>query len=393
MLVVDDEESYRQALASGLTREGFAVEIAGDGHEALRLFHRVHPDLVLLDVMLPDQSGIELCQQMRALKPVPIIMVTARDSEVDVVLGLELGASDYVAKPFRLRELVARMRAVLRRGVAVAEHHDEVLHVGPVRLDAGRREVTVNETSGRPLPQGVRPPRPPDVPQRPGRHPRLVHRPAVVGPGADRHPDARHAHQAAPPQGRARSGQSPPPGHRAGRGVPLRGRRRGRADDAGPLYIERMHKGDVVPDFELPDQTGTPRTLSELLAGGPVVLFFYPAAMTYGCTKESCHFRDLGAEFAAVGAQPVGISADPVDKQKQFDEKESLGFPLLSDPDRTVAAQLGVPRDRRELPAEQADRPSSSTPTAPCSTSSTREVSMGAHADKALASSGATGAA
>jgi two-component system response regulator RegX3 len=146
VLVVDDEESYRQALASGLTREGFAVEIAGDGHEALRRFHRVHPDLVLLDVMLPDQSGIEICQQMRALKPVPIIMVTARDSEVDVVLGLELGASDYVAKPFRLRELVARMRAVLRRGVAVAEHHEEVLHIGPVRLDAGRREVAVHET-------------------------------------------------------------------------------------------------------------------------------------------------------------------------------------------------------------------------------------------------------
>jgi two-component system, OmpR family, response regulator RegX3 len=145
VLVVDDEESYRQALASGLTREGFAVEIAGDGHEALRLFHRVHPDIVLLDVMLPDQSGIELCQQMRALKPVPIIMVTARDSEVDVVLGLELGASDYVAKPFRLRELVARMRAVLRRGAAVPEHHEEVLHVGPVRLDAGRREVAVHE--------------------------------------------------------------------------------------------------------------------------------------------------------------------------------------------------------------------------------------------------------
>ena len=145
VLVVDDEESYRQALASGLTREGFSVESAGDGHEALRLFHRVHPDLVLLDVMLPDQSGIEICQQMRALKPVPIIMVTARDSEVDIVLGLELGASDYVAKPFRLRELVARMRAVLRRGVAVTERLEEVLDVGPVRLDAGRREVTVNE--------------------------------------------------------------------------------------------------------------------------------------------------------------------------------------------------------------------------------------------------------
>src|SRR5580698_517019 len=140
VLVVDDEESYRQALASGLAREGFNVELAADGHEALRLFHRVHPDLVLL-----DQSGVELCQRMRALAPVPIIMVTARDSEVDVVLGLELGASDYVAKPFRLRELVARMRAVLRRGVAVAEHHEEILHVGPVRLDAGRREVSVDD--------------------------------------------------------------------------------------------------------------------------------------------------------------------------------------------------------------------------------------------------------
>jgi two-component system response regulator RegX3 len=145
VLVVDDEESYRQALASGLTREGFTVESAGDGHEALRVFHRVHPDLVLLDVMLPDLSGIEICQQMRAFRPVPIIMVTARDSEVDIVLGLELGASDYVAKPFRLRELVARMRAVLRRGVAIAEHHEEVFTVGPVRLDSGRREVTVDQ--------------------------------------------------------------------------------------------------------------------------------------------------------------------------------------------------------------------------------------------------------
>ncbi len=143
VLVVDDEESYRQALAAGLSHEGFAVEVAGDGAEALRLFHRVRPDLVLLDVMLPDQSGVELCQRMRALAPVPVIMVTARDSEVDVVLGLELGAADYVPKPFRLRELVARMRAVLRRGATVPSQGDEVLAAGPVRLDTGRREVTV----------------------------------------------------------------------------------------------------------------------------------------------------------------------------------------------------------------------------------------------------------
>ena len=131
-----------------------------------------------------------------------------------------------------------------------------------------------------------------------------------------------------------------------------------------------MHKGDVVPDFTLPDQTGTPRTLSEFLAEGPVVLFFYPAAMTYGCTKESCHFRDLEAEFAAVGAQRVGISADTVDKQKQFDEKESLGFPLLSDPDRAVAAQLGAKRGGPSG-CRTSGSPSSSTPTARCSTSST----------------------
>jgi two-component system response regulator RegX3 len=147
VLVVDDEESYRQALASGLSREGFAVELAADGHEALQLFHRVHPDLVLLDVMLPDQSGVELCQRMRALAPVPIIMVTARDSEVDVVLGLELGASDYVAKPFRLRELVARMRAVLRRGSTTPVPREEIVQAGPVRLDTGRREVTVHDRS------------------------------------------------------------------------------------------------------------------------------------------------------------------------------------------------------------------------------------------------------
>lgn len=106
-------------------------------------------------------------------------------------------------------------------------------------------------------------------------------------------------------------------------------------------------KGDVIDDFELPDETGTPRRLSQLLAAGPVVLFFYPAALSKGCTIESCRFRDLAAEFAAVGARPVGISRDPVDRQKQFADKHSLGYPLLSDPDGTVAASLGV---RRKLP-------------------------------------------
>lgn len=105
-----------------------------------------------------------------------------------------------------------------------------------------------------------------------------------------------------------------------------------------------MREGDVVDDFELPDETGTPRRLSELLRNGPVVLFFYPAAMTAGCTAESCHFRDLAKEFAEVGAQRVGISRDTVEKQHQFSAKHDFDFPLLSDSDRTVADLFGVKR-------------------------------------------------
>jgi peroxiredoxin Q/BCP len=104
--------------------------------------------------------------------------------------------------------------------------------------------------------------------------------------------------------------------------------------------------GDIVDDFELPDETGTPRKLSDLLANGPVVLFFYPAAMTPGCTKESCHFRDLAAEFAAAGGQRVGISFDTVDKQHQFSDKHGFDYPLLSDSEGKVAAMMGVARKK-----------------------------------------------
>ena len=144
-----------------------------------------------------------------------------------------------------------------------------------------------------------------------------------------------------------------------------------------------MNKGDVVADFALPDETGTTRKFSEFLAKGPVVLFFYPAAMTYGCTKESCHFRDLKSEFEQLGAQRIGISADSVDKQKQFDEKESLGYPLLSDSDRKVATLLGAKRGPSFLPNKRM--------TFVIDTDRTlldvihSEVSMGSHADKALA--------
>ena len=105
-----------------------------------------------------------------------------------------------------------------------------------------------------------------------------------------------------------------------------------------------MEKGDHVDDFELCDETGTPRKLSEFLAKGPVVLFFYPAALTLGCTRESCHFRDVGAEFTAAGAQRIGISTDPVDKQKKFSEKHSFDYPLLADADGTITTMFGVRR-------------------------------------------------
>ncbi|MFD4686112.1 peroxiredoxin [Streptomyces sp. NPDC058461] len=105
-----------------------------------------------------------------------------------------------------------------------------------------------------------------------------------------------------------------------------------------------LETGDLVDDFTLPDETGTPRSLSGLLAEGPVVLFFYPAALTAGCTAEACHFRDLAAEFAAVGARPVGVSGDVVERQQEFADKHTLGMPLLSDADGTVRELFGVKR-------------------------------------------------
>ncbi|TQJ46820.1 peroxiredoxin [Streptomyces sp. SLBN-115] len=105
-----------------------------------------------------------------------------------------------------------------------------------------------------------------------------------------------------------------------------------------------LETGDLVEDFALPDETGTVRSLTDLLADGPVVLFFYPAALTAGCTAEACHFRDLAAEFAAVGARPVGISGDSVDRQQEFAGKHALGMPLLSDADGAVRERFGVKR-------------------------------------------------
>jgi two-component system response regulator RegX3 len=148
VLVVEDEASFVEALQIGLSREGFRVEVARDGVEALERFNQVKPDLVLLDVMLPRVSGLDVCRQIRAQSSVPIIMVTAKSGEIDTVVGLEVGADDYVTKPYRIRELVARIRALLRRasGDATGEVERTVsptLRVGDVMLDPDAHRLTV----------------------------------------------------------------------------------------------------------------------------------------------------------------------------------------------------------------------------------------------------------
>jgi two-component system response regulator RegX3 len=163
VLVVEDEEAFVDALNVGLAKEGFVVEVARDGGEALTRFDEVDPDIVLLDLMLPRVSGLDVCREIRAKSQVPIIMVTAKSAEVDAVVGLEIGADDYVSKPYRIRELVARMRAVVRRsatapvpataGAAAPEPEvDSAVSVGDVTIDPGRHELFVrNELVDLPL--------------------------------------------------------------------------------------------------------------------------------------------------------------------------------------------------------------------------------------------------
>lgn len=144
VLVVEDEDAFAEALLIGLKREGFDPRVARDGVSALAMFNTVRPDLVLVDLMLPGMSGIDLCRHIRRTSTTPIIIVTARDSEVDTVVGLEVGADDYVTKPYRLRELVARMRAVMRRAPFQPDdsEDEQPLQIGGIRLDPARHEVT-----------------------------------------------------------------------------------------------------------------------------------------------------------------------------------------------------------------------------------------------------------
>ncbi|WP_327149426.1 response regulator transcription factor [Nocardia sp. NBC_01329] len=147
VLIVEDEESLADPLAFLLRKEGFEVTVAGDGPSALAEFDRSGADIVLLDLMLPGMSGTDVCKQLRTRSGVPVIMVTARDSEIDKVVGLELGADDYVTKPYSARELIARIRAVLRRGAGDeldSSSENGVLEAGPVRMDVDRHTVLVN---------------------------------------------------------------------------------------------------------------------------------------------------------------------------------------------------------------------------------------------------------
>ncbi len=155
ILLAEDEESFIDALVIGLGHEGFKVTVARDGAEALRLFETVNPDLILLDLMLPKMSGLDVCRTIRGRSSVPIIMVTAKGTEIDTVVALEVGADDYVTKPYRLRELIARMRAVLRRTPAAGETagggsdwnggraEEGPWEAGPVRVDPEQRRVYV----------------------------------------------------------------------------------------------------------------------------------------------------------------------------------------------------------------------------------------------------------
>jgi two-component system response regulator RegX3 len=143
ILVVEDEDSFSDAIAFLLTKEGFEVEVADNGLKAIELFDRKGADLILLDLMLPGLSGTEVCRQIRTKSSVPIIMLTAKESEVDKVVGLELGADDYVTKPYSSRELIARIRAVMRRNTENVENSG-ALAEGPVRMDIERHVVLVN---------------------------------------------------------------------------------------------------------------------------------------------------------------------------------------------------------------------------------------------------------
>ena len=146
ILIVEDESSFSEALAFLLAKEGFEVSVAENGRTALEMFKQEGADLILLDLMIPEVSGVDVCRTIRTTSQVPIIMLTAKDAEIDKVVGLELGADDYVTKPYSSRELIARIKAVMRRGITDAEVEGDfdVVSVGPIKLDTARHQASIN---------------------------------------------------------------------------------------------------------------------------------------------------------------------------------------------------------------------------------------------------------
>ena len=153
ILLVEDEIALSDPLSFLLEREGYEVEVAADGPSAITAFDRTEPDLMLLDLMLPGLPGTEVCREIRSRSTVPIIMLTAKDSEIDIVVGLELGADDYVTKPYSTRELLARIRAVLRRRTEIDDYDEAILEGGRVRMDVDRHTV---EVDGTPVPMPLK---------------------------------------------------------------------------------------------------------------------------------------------------------------------------------------------------------------------------------------------
>ncbi len=249
ILVVDDEQSYRDALSVALQREGFLVETAADGPEAIARFDATKPALVLLDVMLPKISGVDVCRDLRARSRVPIIMVTARNSEIDAVVGLEVGADDYVTKPFRLRELIARVRAALRRVPLVGRRGARPARGARCRRRPARRGAPRSVRPrgvGRVAAEGVRAARAADGQRRSRAHPRRADRPDLGSELLRRHQDARRAHQAAAVEARVRLGAPDAHRHRARRRLPLRAApscRRSRAACRAGCATSASHAG------------------------------------------------------------------------------------------------------------------------------------------------------
>ena len=226
ILIVEDEISFSDPLSYLLRKEGYDVVVAETGPAGLAEFDASGADLVLLDLMLPGLSGVDVCRGLRRRSSVPVIMLTAKDSEIDKVVGLEIGADDYVTKPYSSRELLARVKAVLRRLAEPEELVPATLEAGPVRMDVERHTVTVDGRATPPTAQGVRAARDAAAQLRAGADPPAADRPGLGQRLRGRHEDPGRSREAAAGEGRTRPRQPGAPSDREGTGLQVRGRLR-----------------------------------------------------------------------------------------------------------------------------------------------------------------------